>query len=111
MLDQSPATRLDTVLGCFNDALERGDVDAAAALFDADSYWRDLVAFTWNIRTMEGQDQIREMLQAQLADAEALELRQDPGEASIAAGGVVEGWFTFETAVARGHGQLRLKDG
>ena len=27
------------------------------------------------------------------------------------AGGVTEGWFTFETAVSRGKGQLRLIDG
>ena len=27
------------------------------------------------------------------------------------AGGIVEGWFTFETEVARGRGHLRLRDG
>ena len=31
-----------------------GDPAAVAALFEAEGYWRDLVAFTWNIRTMEG---------------------------------------------------------
>ena len=56
MLDETPDATLDAVLGRLNDALERGDAAAAAALFQADSYWRDLVAFTWNIRTMEGQD-------------------------------------------------------
>ena len=59
MLDQTPDATLDTILGRLNDALERGDAAAAAALFQADSYWRDLVAFTWNLRTMEGPDQIR----------------------------------------------------
>ncbi len=45
------------------------DVDAAVSLFEsADSYWRDLVAFTWNICTQEGPDAIRAMLQARLAD-------------------------------------------
>ena len=48
MLDETPESRLDTVLARLNDALESGDADAAAALFQADSYWRDLVAFTWN---------------------------------------------------------------
>ena len=45
-------------------ALERGDHAAATAMFDEDCYWRDLVSFTWNIKTMEGQDQIADMLRA-----------------------------------------------
>ena len=52
----------------FQSALERHDIDAAMALFDADSYWRDLVAFTWNICSQEGPDAIRTMLQARLAE-------------------------------------------
>src|SRR5689334_16350174 len=35
-------------LADFSSALERGDVDAAVALFEPECYWRDLVAFTWN---------------------------------------------------------------
>ena len=66
MLDETPGATLDAVLNRLNDALERGDAKAAAALFQADSYWRDLVAFTWNLRTMEGPDQIRDMLAHQL---------------------------------------------
>ena len=62
MLDETSAATLEAVLGRLNDALERGDPEAAAALFQADSYWRDLVAFTWNIRTLEGPEEIRAML-------------------------------------------------
>jgi putative flavoprotein involved in K+ transport len=61
------------------------------ALFGAESYWRDLVALTWNIRTQEGPAAVREMLAARLADtapsAFALE-----GEATEA-GGVIDAWF------------------
>jgi len=32
------------------------------------------------------------------------------GEASVA-DGVTDAWLTFETAIARGKGRLRLKDG
>ena len=77
MLDDTPESRLDTVLARLNDALEKGDADAAAALFQADSYWRDLVAFTWNLRTMEGPDQIRGMLQAQLPAMKPSNFRLD----------------------------------
>ena len=111
MLDETPESRLDTVLARLNDALEKGDAEAAAALFQADSYWRDLVAFTWNIRTMEGPDQIRAMLQAQLPEVKPANLRPDPAEASSASGEVVEGWIQFETKTGRGYGHVRLKDG
>ena len=93
----------------FQSALERQDIDAAMALFDADSYWRDLVAFTWNICTQEGSDAIRVMLQARLADVKPTAFAVE-GQATEA-GGVIDAWFTFETAVARGRGHLRLKDG
>ena len=85
MLDETPAATLEAVLGRLNDALERGDAEAAAALFQADSYWRDLVAFTWNLRTMEGPDEIRAMLESQLAaDRSRASLRLDPAEAPTA---------------------------
>src|SRR5438445_13496055 len=41
-------------LADFEKALTARDVDAAATLFVEDCYWRDLVAFTWNIVTVEG---------------------------------------------------------
>jgi putative flavoprotein involved in K+ transport len=90
-------------------AMERNDVDAAVALFDPDCYWRDLVAFTWNIRTQEGPEAIRAMLKARLADTRPTAFAVE-GEATEA-DGVVDAWFTFETAVARGRGHLRLRNG
>ena len=49
-----PAQQVTEWLSKFGDALARGDSAAAVDLFDADSYWRDLVSFTWNIKTLEG---------------------------------------------------------
>jgi putative flavoprotein involved in K+ transport len=111
MLDETLSATLDAVLGRLNDALERGDAKTAAALFQADSYWRDLVAFTWNIRTMEGPDQILAMLESQLATIRPGRLRLDPAELPTASGNVTEGWIEFETETGRGHGHIRLKDG
>ena len=71
MLDETPVATLESVVGRLNAALEGGDAKAAAALFQADSYWRDLVAFTWNFRTMEGPEQIVAMLEDQLAEDRA----------------------------------------
>jgi putative flavoprotein involved in K+ transport len=103
----TPTQQASTWLADFGAALERADLDAALALFDADSYWRDLAAFTWNITTMEGGDAIREMLEATLTTTKPSGW-QIEGHAS-AADGLTECWFTFETAVARGKGHLRLK--
>ena len=40
----------------FEAALKARDVAAAAGMFATESYWRDLVSFTWNLKTVEGRD-------------------------------------------------------
>ncbi|MDM0052714.1 NAD(P)/FAD-dependent oxidoreductase [Variovorax sp. J22R115] len=108
-LSTHPTQIASAWLADFTSALERQDIDAAVALFEPDCYWRDLVAFTWNIRTQEGPEAIRKMLEARLADTEPSAFAVE-GEATEA-DGVVDAWFTFETAVARGRGHLRLRKG
>ncbi|MDB6000881.1 MAG: FAD-dependent oxidoreductase [Rhizobacter sp.] len=108
-LSTHPTQIASAWLADFTSALEAEDIDAALALFDADSYWRDLVAFTWNIRTQEGPQAIRAMLEARLSDTKPRAFAIE-GEATEA-GGVIDAWFTFETAVARGRGHLRLRGG
>jgi putative flavoprotein involved in K+ transport len=108
-LSTHPTQQASAWFADFGHALASGDIDAAMALFDADCYWRDLVSFTWNICTQEGPDAIRAMLQARLADVQPSNFAVE-GQATEA-GGVVDAWFTFETAVARGRGHLRLKAG
>ena len=90
-------------------ALESGNIAAATALFAEECYWRDLVAFTWNIKTMEGKPAIAAMLENSLASVKPSHW-QIEGEAT-AAEDVTEAWITFETAVARGRGHLRMKGG
>lgn len=109
MSGTSPTQTVSSWLADFGAALEHRDLDAALALFADDSYWRDLVSFTWNIKTAEGKDAIRGMLAATLDNA-------DPGNWTIdgeanASGDVVDAWIAFETAVARGKGHVRLKNG
>ncbi|MDI6837895.1 MAG: NAD(P)/FAD-dependent oxidoreductase [Rhizobiaceae bacterium] len=111
MLDISPGTKIDTILAKLGDALASGDIDAAVNLFQAECYWRDLVTFTWNLKTMEGHEQVRDMLTSQLAATKPSIFTQNTKEVASEAGGVTEGWFEFETGVARGHGHIRLKDG
>ncbi|SOD98275.1 flavin-containing monooxygenase [Caenispirillum bisanense] len=108
----APATPRDTVarwLADFEIALAAGDAAGATELFADVCFWRDLVTFTWNIKTVEGKADVRALLDATLAHTgpHAFAIDEEPTEAN----GVTESWFTFETAVARGRGLLRLKDG
>jgi putative flavoprotein involved in K+ transport len=107
MSDKTPSRRASQWLADFGAALATGQADAALPLFDAECYWRDLVAFTWNIRTQEGTAAIRDMLSARLADTAPSNFALE-GEATEA-DDVVDAWFTFDTAVARGRGHVRLK--
>ncbi|GAB3487229.1 NAD(P)-binding domain-containing protein [Flexivirga lutea] len=104
----TPRHRAEAWLAAFDAAMRARDVEAAAGLFATDSFWRDLVSFTWNIRTVEGRDGIRDLLQHTLdrTDPTDWQFSEEPADA----GGVIECWITFETAVGRAKGHLRLKD-
>jgi putative flavoprotein involved in K+ transport len=104
-------TAVTAWLSAFGDALAAGDPAGAAALFAPECYWRDLLAFTWNIKTMEGRDAVAEMLQAVLPGVRPRDWRVTAGEEPAEAGGVTEAWIDFETAAGRGHGHLRLAGG
>jgi putative flavoprotein involved in K+ transport len=103
----TPSQRAQAWLDQFGAALASGKPDAVLPLFDADCYWRDLVSFTWNIRTQEGHGAVREMLAARQAETGASNFQLE-GEATEA-DGVTDAWFSFETKVSRGRGHLRLK--
>src|SRR5690606_29291928 len=109
MLDIAPTKQAALWLEEFAAALEKRDIAAASRCFLDDCYWRDLLTFTWTIRTMEGREAIAAMLEATLSDAAPSRWRIS-GEASTD-GDTVEAWFAFETAVARGEGIFRLVKG
>ncbi|WP_305986541.1 NAD(P)/FAD-dependent oxidoreductase [Roseibium sp. MMSF_3544] len=110
MLDTPLVHQTETFLKSFGGALEAGDIDKAVELFQDDCYWRDLVAFTWNLKTVEGKDQVRDMLTSQLAATAPSNWTIAEGEVPTEEGGVITAWIQFETAVARCFGLIRLKD-
>jgi putative flavoprotein involved in K+ transport len=111
MSEQNPNQTITHILETFEAALKSGDTAAAVALFQPDGYWRDLVAFTWNIKTMEGREQIAAMLDSQLDTVKPSKLKIADNETATEADGVAQAWITFETGVARGTGFIRVKDG
>ncbi len=94
-------------------ALAAADETRLEALFHPESYWRDLLALTWDITTVGGADAIAAALAAQAR-------RAGPSRFQVAAGrtpprsverigtGAIEAIFDFETATGRGRGVLRL---
>ena len=114
--DQSGADRhcgpdqtVESWLAEFGGALAAGDAERAAGMFEDEGCWRDFVSFTWNLRTLEGRGEIRDMLDAQLAAVAPSGWALD--EPATEADGVTEAWIVFETAAGRGWGHLRLRDG
>jgi putative flavoprotein involved in K+ transport len=105
----SPQARIDAWLADFELALASRDIERVVGKFAVDSFWRDLVSFTWNIKTVEGRDGIADMLTERLAPTDPTGFRtREP--ATDDGGGVVSAFIEFETAVGRGIGHLRLKD-
>lgn len=104
----SPQARVDAWLERFEAALTARDVETAARMFATESYWRDLVAFTWNIKTVEGREGVADLLHACLDHTapSGFRVTEPPTEAD----GVVEAWLEFDTATGRGQGHLRLTD-
>jgi putative flavoprotein involved in K+ transport len=102
--DQQPAHWLAD----FHDALVTRDKARFQSLFADECYWRDFLAFTWDIVTLEGRERIRNMLSERLGQVRPenwqIEQADEPGD-------TIGAWFSFETAVGRGKGHLRLKDG
>jgi putative flavoprotein involved in K+ transport len=104
----TPAARVAAWLDAFQAAL---DADAAAELFAPTCFWRDLIAFTWNITTAEGRDAVRARLTEVTDRVAPTGFRVTEGQEPTGADGVDEAWIHFETSVGRGRGHLRLQDG
>jgi putative flavoprotein involved in K+ transport len=111
MLDHTATDQVSEVLDRFGAALAAGNVAAATSLFVDDCYWRDLVTFTWNIKTMEGKPAIADMLAATLAGTKPSGWQVAEGEVASDDGGLLTAWISFETAVARGYGLIRIRGG
>src|SRR5882757_8357264 len=114
--DRSTVARecTESWLAALDTALQRCDIDSAAALFVADGYWRDVLAFTWGLHTYCGVVQIRSAMKMSVPSAGIFGLRLDETVAPryVRRAGVtaIESFFTFETTVGHGRGVVRLHE-
>jgi cation diffusion facilitator CzcD-associated flavoprotein CzcO len=115
MLDKTDdvAVAADNWLAQFEDALKKADHAALKRLFQSDSYWRDVLALSWNIQTINGADAILNELKLHAPSAIPTGFAVDPDRAPprkvMRAGtNAIEAIFKFETRVGRGSGIIRL---
>ncbi len=103
-----PSEPVAAWLARFEAALRQRDIAAASALFGTESFWRDLVSFTWNITTVENPGGVADLLTENLDRVAPSGFALSEPEATD--DGVATGWFTFDTAVGRGRGLVRLRE-
>lgn len=115
MLDKTDdlSVAADNWLAQFEDALARPDDGLLDPLFHTDSYWRDVLALSWNIQTINGAGAILRELRTCVAGAVPRGFavdpeRRAPRKVMRAGTHAIEAMFRFETAVGRGSGIVRL---
>src|SRR3977135_3202739 len=110
---ESVAATADAWLAQFERALAEPDDVLLKTLFHADSHWRDVLALTWHIRTVNGLHAIARELKGYVGRAQPTGFktaphRTAPRHVTRAGTKAIEAIFQFETADGRGSGVLRL---
>jgi putative flavoprotein involved in K+ transport len=115
MLDKTDdiSVAADTWLARFEDALRKPGDGALDFLFLPDSFWRDVLALSWNIQTIDGADAIIAALTRHAGRAAPRRFaidpdRRAPRKVMRAGTNAIEAMFKFETAIGRGSGIVRL---
>jgi cation diffusion facilitator CzcD-associated flavoprotein CzcO len=115
MLDRTDdiSTAAANWLAQFETALATPDDALPKTLFHPESYWRDVLALSWKLQTINGADAILGELKARAGSSAPGGFSIDPDRAAPrrvtrAGANSIEAIFKFETAQGRGSGILRL---
>ncbi|MCV7063530.1 NAD(P)/FAD-dependent oxidoreductase [Mycolicibacterium vaccae] len=111
----TPQLRAASWLEAFSEALASQSRSALRELFEPEAGWRDLVAFTWNLRQSHDRDAIVELLLSNNTVIGAGDFRIDgsrpaPTESAVSEGQLptVEMFFRFGTSAGEGDGYVVL---
>ncbi|RDW69808.1 putative flavin-containing monooxygenase YUCCA3 [Coleophoma cylindrospora] len=114
-LPVSPTKVAQQWIDSLESLLKSNDAAGLARLMHQDCWWRDMLALSWDIRTIHGLDKVAEYLTLNLSHTTPQNLRlRETGKFAPSLGHPTEGveWiesmFDFETKVGRGSGMLRL---
>src|SRR5580698_1430539 len=114
MLDQTDiAETVATWLEQFERALTQPDAKLLADLFSEETYWRDVLALSWRIVTIDGADAVLRAVGENAAQSRPHNFRiaadrTPPRRVRRAGAEIIEAIFRFETAKGCGSGVLRL---
>ncbi|MDA9439029.1 monooxygenase [Bradyrhizobium sp. CCBAU 51745] len=115
MLDRTKdiAVSAQAWLDEFEGSLIKPDGAALDCLFLTDSFWRDVLALSWNLQTFAGRDTVVQALVALAPKAvptnfKIAPTRAAPRSVTRAGTNTIEAIFNFETALGRGSGIVRL---
>jgi cation diffusion facilitator CzcD-associated flavoprotein CzcO len=115
MLDrtQDISASVENWLAEFERALEHPESSTLRPLFPPESFWRDVLALSWNLQTLNGIDAILKELPALAIRTAPRNFGIDPERAAPrrvkrAGTETIEAIFSFETSSGRGHGIIRL---
>ena len=111
--DKDLALEVDGWLGDLEAALGEGDGAALESLLVADAWWRDVLAFTWRIRTVHGAGDIARALLARAGEVRAADVHADPTrtpprKVTRVDTECIEALFAFDSARGRCAGVVRL---
>ena len=114
MLTNSSVTAAaEAWLDAFGAAIASGEAARIAELFARDCHWRDILAFTWDLRTTSGAAAIADCMVPSLARMAPREValaasRTKPRRVTRAGVETIEAIFAFETRVGPCNGVVRL---
>lgn len=118
---QSPSTLFEIAqqwIIKLESVLESKDASKLSTVLHHDSWWRDMLAFSWDIRTIHGLDKVAAYLSENwtsnnLSNLKIRETGKFAPHAESPTDGLewVESMFDFETNVGNGSGMLRLVQG
>jgi len=115
MLDrtQDISASVENWLTEFERALEHPNDRVLRPLLHTDSYWRDVLALSWNLQTLNGIEAILDELPVLAGRTAPRHFKIDPARAAPrrvkrAGTEAIEAIFSFETNDGRGHGIVRL---
>jgi putative flavoprotein involved in K+ transport len=113
LTDTSARAAAESWLGDFQAALASGDAVRLASLFAHECFWRDILAFDWDLHTISGAETIARRMAATAARVAPRGLKLAAGRASPrlvkrAGTETIEAIFTFESSVGPCNGVVRL---
>lgn len=113
-LETTLSAAAENWLADFSAALASGNAGALKNLLHPDCHWRDLLAFTWHVSTLSGQDSISATLADKAAKMapQSFRVKYDAAPPRMVMRGgredVLETVFGFTTAVGRCSGVVRM---